>query len=162
MLTFPVLWGVEVGEEKASISFPTDTSGGSVDLAVECLGQYKPSQARWWHLFRKAHKPGLLFQRSPGRVYGVTQGCFLDTIRFWELGKEPSTCTWLVLVPPAVWALGDWLKPLPAFPPDLHRREAGTHAWWSFLLSCWSAGCLLSCHIQVSSCLTDPSAQPYL
>lgn len=56
MLTFPVLWGVEVGEEKASISFPTDTSGGSVDLAVECLGQYKP-------LLPKHH--GGIYSESP-------------------------------------------------------------------------------------------------
>lgn len=55
----------------------------------------------------------------------------------------------LVLVPPAVWALGEWLLPLPALPPDLHRREAGTRACWSFPLSCWSSPCLLSCHIQV-------------
>lgn len=90
----------------------------------------------------------------------VTQGCFLDAIYLWVLGNQPSTCTWVVLVSPAVWALGDWLMPLPALPPtstggrqDPTLREA----------SCWAAEVLAVCSAVIPGLvLPELSARPYL
>lgn len=84
--------------KKPSVSFPTGASGGRVDFCngVFAWGQFKPISKHHGGIYLqrpKTCKAGFFSRESLAEFMVVTKGYILDTVDFWELGNEPSTCT---------------------------------------------------------------------